>query len=317
MNFIDKITVGVFIQRGGIEMKKYKRLLLMGVSVAMLSLQGCSTPKEDSSKETKILEEKISELEEKNKELKLEIEEQGDTIVTQQQMLLDKEGIDPDRVKELEKEIEKLNDIISDQEETIINQEEKLLEQQDIIEAEEPYSFEVGEDVFHELEDNNLQVMFNQNEIKSEEDIAEYFEQMNQEVEINSEEEYYQQENTIQNKLATFVLFLNNELKIKGYTFNDLKATTQKRIVIAFEAFDQKLESIIPGYSKPILKAFSFIQEKGKEGRVILSENLNKAFGEEFIDESKESFKEGYQDMKDSYQYWKAKILKKAREEKK
>lgn len=195
-----------------------------------------------------------------------------------------------------------------------ISQEENNIKEENIKEVEQP--FEVNEEVAQELEQGNLAIIPCEEEISTEEDIVNYFENASNKIEVTSEQDYQENETTIQSMLATFILFLNDEMTIKDYTYSSLKEETKEKLLDTFTRFDEKINEAYPEYSISIIGTFDFIKEKAKEGKVILNNSLVEALGEEYVNETKNNFQDGYDEMLEVFGYWGDKVLEKAREEK-
>ncbi len=208
-----------------------------------------------------------------------------------------KEDLSYKQVEQLENEVKELKEEIRDLQE----------KQEDVV--------SVDEEVKSELEKSDLQIIQPEQEIKTEEDLVAYFSDMEEKVNISSSEDDSKKKKTIQNMVATFLLFLNDEATINGYTFHNLSDTTKEKIKSIFSRMDQKINQKIPGYSEPIIKSFSFAKEKVKSGKEIVNNSFNEAFGEEVMEDTKQNFKNEYEDMKDSFRYWKEKVLEKAKKE--
>ncbi len=154
----------------------------------------------------------------------------------------------------------------------------------------------------------------------TEQDVVDYFEQLEVEINETYEKSGSQVLETLQEKCAHFILFMSNEEEIKGYTWSELTDETKTKIVTIFLRVDEKMTQKYPEYTEKIKqyskKASAFITDTYQELKGKSSSYIDEKISEEDQKEIKDAFQEGYEDLKDSFDNTKEKIKSWARNKK-
>lgn len=156
------------------------------------------------------------------------------------------------------------------------------------------------------IEENETQEQIKetqQEENYREEDVIRYFEEIENEIyeDLTKEDGVF---DTVKEKCAYFVLFMSNEKEIKGYTWSELTEETKEKIVEIFLNVDEKMCEKYPDYMQKIKeyskKASVFVTDTyesiKEKANTIIDENID----EQTQEDVSNSFKDGYEDLKDS-----------------
>lgn len=175
---------------------------------------------------------------------------------------------------------------------------------------------EVKEETVKEQEDIK-EIKVTKKEEYSEEDVIAYFEDLENDIYENLTKEDGTFDK-IKEKCAYFVLFMSNEKEIKGYTWSELTDKTKEKIVEIFLRVDEKVENKYPDYMQKIKeyskKASVFVTDTYQDLKAKANRIIDEKVDQTTQEEVKESFKEGYEDLKDSVQKGIEKVKKWARE---
>ena len=151
----------------------------------------------------------------------------------------------------------------------------------------------------------------------NEEDVIAYFEDLEKDIYENLTKEDGTFDK-IKGKCAYFVLFMSNEKEIKGYTWSELTDKTKEKIVEIFLRVDEKVENKYPDYMQKIKeyskKASVFVTDTYQDLKAKANQVIDSKIDQTTQDEVKESFKDGYEDLKNSVQKGIEKVKKWARE---
>ena len=175
---------------------------------------------------------------------------------------------------------------------------------------------EIKEETVKEQEDIK-EIKVTKKEEYSEEDVIAYFEDLENDIYENLTKEDGTFDK-IKEKCAYFVLFMSNEKEIKGYTWSELTDKTKGKIVEIFLRVDEKVENKYPDYMQKIKeyskKASVFVTDTYQDLKAKANRIIDEKVDQTTQEEVKESFKEGYEDLKDSVQKGIEKVKKWARE---
>lgn len=161
--------------------------------------------------------------------------------------------------------------------------------------------------ISYRVEEQNLISDSDNEVVTSEQELATYISEVNNEVDtiISKESLTSTEENTLKNTFVTLTDFIFYGGTIKGKTFNDLTTTAKETIISLYEKIDSKIESKIPGYKETIKETSTKTYTNIKDQLTALKDNLLTSYreeiGEDNYNDQGELLDESINTMKDSF----------------
>ena len=110
------------------------------------------------------------------------------------------------------------------------------------------------------INDNNLIVQDNEEETYTEDDLVNYFNNM--EDEINKESNLDKFKTTFKDKFTSIVDFIFYDKEIKGYKFKDLTSTAKLKVIAAAIKIDSKIDEKVPNYKDKLSDKYKDIKSE-------------------------------------------------------
>ena len=152
---------------------------------------------------------------------------------------------------------------------------------------------------------------YNDKTVESEEDLVEYIEDVELEVNniVEKEEMSKSEENVLRNTFITLTDFIFYDGEIKGKKFSDVTDGCKSRIIDLYTKIDEKIESKYPNYKENIKdtskKVYTGVVEKAKQVKENIKNKYKDYVGEEGYNNTVDHYEDGKQDMKDVYEVYK------------
>lgn len=165
------------------------------------------------------------------------------------------------------------------------------------VQQEETVNYIVTEE---EARNNNL---VNENVvIKKEDDMINYFENLEQEVEQETNQPLTEEiKSKLKNTFITVVDFLFYDGVIGGVTFDSLTEETKLKVLEIIDSIDNKIESKLPGYKETIKtttgKVYTKVKEKISQGMTSLDQFLQ----EKMDEDTYQAMQDGIDDLKKGF----------------